>query len=153
MLKNISTDKKVAAILIANDCSDSEIGEATGQLREKGLDIMTIGLSTRKVISQTGKKIVPDISLHYLDQNQSISVLVIPGSKKAVAQMMVDPRVHHLIKRIDVAGGQLIASQTAVFHLEAFKIIDSFYPTRYQLLSPSASPHSDISSNNPQLAS
>lgn len=96
---------KHSIIMIAKGFDEEPTITCLNRLREAGLKVLLVGLTTHSVVGAHGVTIHPDYSLEELPIGREPRLMVIPGSNETAARLVTDPRVHRMIEATVRAGG------------------------------------------------
>jgi hypothetical protein len=83
-------------------------------LRQAGLYVKSVGLTSGLVSSAHGVWLMPDLTLADLDDwtnTMSISVVILPEGRQSLARLETDPRVHKLLRQVVARNGQIVTSR------------------------------------------
>ena len=82
-------------------------------LRQAGLYVKSVGLTSGLIDSAHGVRIMPDLTftdLNGLADTTAIRVVILPGGKQSLARLEADPRVHRLLRQVVAQRGQIVTS-------------------------------------------
>lgn len=91
-------------------------------LREAGLCVKSVGLTSGLVSSAHGVWLMPDLTLADLDrltQTTSINVVILPGGTQNISRLEADPRVHKLLRQAVAQRGQIATGSEGLRVLRA----------------------------------
>ncbi len=80
-------------------------------LRQAGLCVKSVGLTSGLIGSACGVRLMPDLALADLDHLSSgtyISIVILPAGKQSLVRLETDPRVHRLLRRVVAQHGQIV---------------------------------------------
>jgi putative intracellular protease/amidase len=109
-----SSQKKCVLVLIADGFKEREAIVLLSLLRQAGLCVKSVGLTSGLVSSAHGVWLMPDLTLTDLNgwtNATSISAVILPKSGQSLARLKTDPRVHKLLRETVVQGGQVVTSR------------------------------------------
>lgn len=78
-------------------------------LRQAGLCVKSVSLTSGLVGGAHGVWLMPDLTLADLDRltaTTSINVVILPEGSQSLARLEADARVHRLLRQVAVRGGQ-----------------------------------------------
>lgn len=110
MIPRESTQRCVL-MLIADGFEEAETIVLLSALRQAGLCVKCVGLTSGLVSSAHGVWLRPDLAFADLDpllQTTAISLLILPRGKLCLARLEADPRVHKLLGRVIEQQGQIV---------------------------------------------
>lgn len=82
--------------------------------RDAGLAIALVGLPGGPVTGNRGITLHPDMSLDRALQEDTATLIVIPGGRRSAMALLTDPRVHHLMQATAASGGKVAVLGRAV---------------------------------------
>ena len=94
-------------------------------LRQAGLYVKSVGLTSGLVNSARGMRLEPDFTLTDLDclsNTTIISVVVLPEGRQSLSRLEVDPRVHRLLRQVIAQRGQIVTSCEGLRVLRAARV-------------------------------
>jgi hypothetical protein len=103
-----------AIVLVADGFEETETITILGLLRQAGLCVKSVGLTSGLVSSAHGVWVMPDRTLADLDSllhTTPISAVILPEGTQSVAKLEADPRVHNLLRQVAAQRGQFVTSQ------------------------------------------
>jgi len=106
--------QRCALIFLADGFEEAEAIVTLSLLRQAGLCVKSVGLTTGLVSSAYGVWLMPDLTLGDLDRltnTTSISAVILPGGRQSLARLENDPRVHRLLRQVVAQGGQIVTSR------------------------------------------
>ncbi len=146
-MKNVSP--KCVLVLVTDGFEELEMIAVISSLRQAGLCIKSVGLTSGLVSGTHGVWLMPDLTLADVDRftkTVSISALILPEGHQALSQLEVDPRVHRLLRQVVAGGGQVVvgAEGRRLFKLsgEGAGYGDDFSQVSVLLREPGQSPES-----------
>lgn len=124
-----STSDKIF-ILLAPGFEESTVVFCLEQMREAGLSVSLVSLSTGLVSGLHGLVLRPDYSLDQLLPGLSCRLVIVPGSRQCASSLLADPRVHHLLRNTLNGGGFIVSTTTATPLLKQTEI-STLRPTHF----------------------
>lgn len=101
-------------VLIATGFDELEVAGCLHPLREAGLRVALVGLTSGIIFGQHGLRVLPDVTLGQFHAAQwPPRLLVIPGGSGHAAALVADPRVHQLLQATLARQGQVAVWATA----------------------------------------
>lgn len=92
-----STSDKIF-ILLAPGFEESTVVFCLEQMREAGLSVSLVSLSTGLVSGLHGLVLRPDYSLDQLPTGFFPRLIIVPGGRQCTSSLIADPRVHKLLE-------------------------------------------------------
>ena len=102
-----------ALFLLAPGFEASTFTYCLDRLREAGIAVSVIGLTTGLVKSSHGLSVRPDCSLAQVDCKKVPRLIIIPDGQKSTPSLLADPRVHMLLENTLERNGFVAAMTTA----------------------------------------
>lgn len=96
-------------LLVANQFDEIEVVRYTVKLRQAGVPVEIVGLSSGLVRGQSGLFLMPDQSLACV--NPTIRMLILAGGKSCGALLLSDPRTKALITQTIEQNGTVVLLQ------------------------------------------
>ena len=125
MLPENNNRKKYAIIVIADGFEETAVTDFISLLREAGLCVKTVGLTSGLIGSAHGAWLMPDLTLTDLDlliNTMSISVIILLEGRKGLSRLETDPRVHRLLRQVVAQHGQIATSFEGLHALQTAAI-------------------------------
>ncbi|HFQ94596.1 MAG TPA: hypothetical protein ENK32_11335, partial [Anaerolineae bacterium] len=107
------------AVFLAAGFEEEPVVSLLCQLRDAGLPVSLIGLSSQPLTGNYGVTLCPDEILTDLPKDATFHLIVIPGNGRSVQSLLVSPHFHRLLKNTLAEDGCVAALDTAVPALEA----------------------------------
>jgi hypothetical protein len=107
------TKQSCALIVIADGFEEIEAIVFLSLLRQAGLCVKSVGLTSGPIGSAHGVWIMPDLTFADLDDladTTAVSVVILPEGSQSLARLETDPRVHRLLRQVVAQRGQIITS-------------------------------------------
>lgn len=114
MLTHHSTQHNKILILLAPGFEETAVVHCLDRMREAGLPISLVGLSTGILKGLHGLAVRPDYLLDQLSSKGRCRGIIVPGGHQCVSALLTDPRVHQLLESTLQSGGFVAAMSTAV---------------------------------------
>jgi putative intracellular protease/amidase len=114
--------KKCALIIIADGFEETGVTVFLSLMRQAGLYVKSVGLTSGLISSVHGVWLMPDLTLTDLDlliNTTPISVIILPEGRQSLARLESDPRVHRLLRQVVAQRGKIVASQEGLRVLRA----------------------------------
>jgi hypothetical protein len=108
------TNQKSVLVVIAEGFNEIEAIVFLSLLRQAGLCVKTVGLTSGLISSAHGVWLMPDLTLADLDRSTdaiSVSAVILPGGGRSLSQLETDPRVHRLLRRVVAQQGQIVTGR------------------------------------------
>lgn len=103
--------RRCALIIVADGFEETEAIVFISLLRQAGLCVKSVGLTSGLVGSAHGVWLMPDLTLADLEHlTNTISVIILPGGRQSLARLEDDPRVHRLLRQVVAQQGQIVTS-------------------------------------------
>ena len=119
------TAPKCVLLLIANGYEEIEAVTLLSTLRQAGLCVKCVGLTSGLVGGVHGVWLMPDLSFANLDRllkSSDITLVILPDGRQSLTSLEVDPRVHRLLRRVVAQGAQIVATTEGLSLLQAADI-------------------------------
>lgn len=94
-------------ILISNGFNESDVAYCLSQLRMAGLPTAVIGAINNTISSQHGLLVHPDESLNSLSKETHFRLLIIPGGRECVNNLLSSPGFHSQLEKNGRNGGYI----------------------------------------------
>jgi hypothetical protein len=114
--------KRCALVVIADGFEEMEVTVFISILRQAGLCVKSVGLTSGLVGSAHGVWLMPDLTLIDLDRLTnitSISAVILPDGRQSMSRLETDPRVHRLLRQVVAQQGQIATSREGLRVLRA----------------------------------
>ena len=108
------TNQRCVLVIVADGFGEMEAMIFLSLLRQAGLCVKSVGLTSGLVGGAHGIWIMPDLTLADLDQltkTASINAVVLPEGRHSLAKLEADPRVHRLLRQVAAQQGQIVTSR------------------------------------------
>jgi putative intracellular protease/amidase len=100
-------------ILLAPGFEEDQIVHQLSYLRDNGVCVSLVGLSTQCVKGLRGIALHPDCSLNQLAPDTTYPLVVMTGGYQFISSLLADPRVHQLLGDTLEKEGYVAANETA----------------------------------------
>lgn len=103
--------QRCVLILIADGFEETETVMWLSTLRQAGLCVKSVGLTSGLVSGVHGIWLMPDLAFADLEPwltTTAISLVILPGGKRSIARLEADPRVHELLRQVVEQCGQIV---------------------------------------------
>ncbi len=117
-------------IPLAQGCEELEAVTIIDLLRRAGIEVITAGLDDKTVTASRGVRLIPDVQLDDVMQ-QEFDMLVLPGGLPGADHLDADRRIHALLKRLSEGGGYTAAICAAPKVLAHAGLLDGKAATGY----------------------
>jgi len=107
------TPQKCSLILVADGFDEVEVIIILSTLRQAGICVKSVGLTSGLIHSIHGILLMPDFALTDLERLvdiSSVELVFLPGRERHLTKLEPDPRVHRLLRQV-VAQQGFIASE------------------------------------------
>jgi hypothetical protein len=114
--------QKCALIIIAEGFEETETIAMLGLLRQAGVCVKSVGLTSGLISSAHGVCLMPDLTLTDLDelaQATFIDAVILPEGKQSLSRLEADPRVHRLLHQVIAQRGQIVTGHEGLRVLRA----------------------------------
>ncbi len=95
-------------IPLAQGCEELEAVTLIDLLRRAGVEVITAGLDEQVVTASRGVKLIPDVCLAAV-LDEDFDMMVLPGGLPGATHLDDDPRIHTLLKRLQKEGKSVAA--------------------------------------------
>ncbi len=105
---------KCVLVIIADGFDENETIAYLSLLRQAGLCVKVVGLTSGLVDSRHGVRLMPDLTLTNLDDladTTFISMVILPEGGQSLSRLESDPRVHRLLHRVVAQRGVIATSR------------------------------------------
>jgi 4-methyl-5(b-hydroxyethyl)-thiazole monophosphate biosynthesis len=116
---------KCALLIVANGFEEMEAVQTLCRLRQTGICVKSIGLTSGLVDGAHGIWLMPDLTLADLEGSvniQSIRMVILSQSDQGTSCLETEPRLHRLLQQTLAQGGHLAANQESERILRAADI-------------------------------
>jgi hypothetical protein len=106
-----ASHRRCALIIIADGFEETETIIWLSTLRQAGLCIKSVGLTSGLVSGAHGIWLRPDLGFADLDhwlKTTGLSPIILPDGEQSLARLEADPRVHELLRQVVKQRGQII---------------------------------------------
>jgi len=106
--------QECAFVVIADGFDETETVLVLSLLRQAGLCVKSVGLTSGLVGGTHGVWIMPDLTLTDLDLMKSfmsIRVVILAEGRESLSRLEADPRVHRLLRQVVAQRGQIVTSR------------------------------------------
>ncbi len=117
-------------IPLAQGCEELEAVTIIDLLRRAGIEVITAGLDDKTVTASRGVRLIPDVQLDDVMQ-QEFDMLVLPGGLPGADHLDADRRIHTLLKKLSEGGGYTAAICAASKVLAHTGLLDGKAATGY----------------------
>ncbi len=121
---------KKVLIPLAQGCEELEAVTIIDLLRRAGIEVITAGLDDKTVTASRGVRLIPDVQLDDVMQ-QEFDMLVLPGGLPGADHLDADRRIHTLLKKLSEGGGYTAAICAAPKVLAHTGLLDGKAATGY----------------------
>ena len=121
---------KRVLIPLAQGCEELEAVTIIDLLRRAGIEVITAGLDDKTVTASRGVRLIPDVQLDDVMQ-QEFDMLVLPGGLPGADHLDADRRIHTLLKKLSEGGGYTAAICAAPKVLAHTGLLDGKAATGY----------------------
>ncbi len=100
-----------AIVIIADGFEETDTIITLSLLRQAGLCVKSVGLTSGLIGSVCGVRLMPDLvlaDLDHLNNGVHISVAILPEGRQSLLRLEADPRVHRLLRRVVAQRGQIV---------------------------------------------
>jgi hypothetical protein len=107
------TNQKCVLVVIADGFEETDAIVILSLLRQAGICVKSVGLTSGLIGSAHGVWIMPDLTLADLDRLTNatpISLVILPEGRHSLARLEADPRVHRLLRHVVAQRGQIVTS-------------------------------------------
>jgi len=106
-------NQRCALVVLADGFEEAEAIIFLSLLRQAGLYVKSVGLTSGLVGGAHGVWLMPDLTIANLDgptDTTPISVVILPEGRQSLTRLEADPRVHRLLRRVVAQRGQIVTS-------------------------------------------
>ena len=100
-------------VVIADGFEETDAVVLVSLLRQAGLCVKSVGLTSGLICSAHGIWVMPDLTIADLDRptnTTSVSTVILPEGRQGLARLEADPRVHRLLRKVVAHRGQIVTS-------------------------------------------
>lgn len=109
---------------IANGSEEMEAVIIIDMLRRAGLDVEVAGAGDVVTCSR-GVRIVPDIALHEISEDDTFAAIVLPGGSEGVEELIKNPYLENILRRHKERNGLIGAICAAPTILHEFRMLSA----------------------------
>lgn len=103
-----SAGERCALVVISDGFEEVETVTILTAMRQAGLCVKTVGLTSSPVHGAHGVCLVADMTLADLNSRVgAIDALILPQGKQSLARLETDPRAHRLLRQVVDRGGRI----------------------------------------------
>jgi hypothetical protein len=114
MTASNSNHRTCALLIIADGFEEIETGVFVILLRQAGVCVKVVGLTSGLIGGAHGLWLKPDLTLGDLDglaREVSIDAVILPDGSQSLARLEADPRVHKLLREVVARGGHIVTGR------------------------------------------
>jgi hypothetical protein len=118
--KNVA--QNCVLVVMVDGFDEAETIAIISILRQAGLCVKSVGLSSGLVGSAHGLWLMPDLTLSDLDdlvKTKFISMVVLPENDQSLARLEIDPRIHKFLGQVAAQRGQIAVGPRGMQFLKA----------------------------------
>jgi len=127
------SSRQCALMIIADGFEEITTIVTISALRQAGLCIKSVGLTSSFVNGAHGVEVMPDLSITDFPQlinTTPINLVILPEGKQALARLETDPRVHQLLRQVVAQQGQVVTTAEGLGVLRAAAVWLKEFPER-----------------------
>jgi len=127
MIHKDNNQKRCALVVIADGFEETAVTIFLSVMRQAGLCVKSVGLTSGLIGSAHGVWLMPDLTLTDLDlliNTTPISAVILPEGRQSLSRLEADPRVHRLLRQVVAKRGQIATSQEGLRVLRAAAMWD-----------------------------
>ena len=112
-------------VIVADGFEETATIVLLNSLRQAGLCVKSVGLTSGLVGSAHGVRLMPDLTLadlEHLANTTFISAVVLPEGRQSLSRLEADPRVHRLLRQVITQRGQIVTSCEGLRVLRAARV-------------------------------
>ena len=121
---------KKVLLPLAQGCEELEAVTIIDLLRRAGIEVVTAGLDEQTVIASRGVRLLPDVQLDDV-MDQQFDMLVLPGGLPGADHLDADRRIHALLQKMSQGGSYTAAICAAPKVLAHAGLLDGKVATGY----------------------
>lgn len=121
----LTKDTSCVLMIMTNGFEEIEAVTLLSTLRQAGLCVKSVALTSGLVGGLHGIWLMPDLALADLDrlmETGQISLVILPASQQSLTSLAVDPRVHRLLRQVVAQEGQIAATPDGLALLQTADI-------------------------------
>lgn len=114
--------KSCALLILADGFEEASTLGFLSVLRQAGLYVKSVALTSGLVGSIHGVWVMPDLTIADLDQliaTTFVSAVILPEGSQSLAKLAADPRVHRLLHQVAARRGYIVTSRAGLQVLQA----------------------------------
>jgi len=107
------TNQKCVLIVIADGFEEADAIVILSLLRQAGLCVKSVGLTSGLICSVHGVLVMPDLTLADLEcltEAPPIGMVILSEGSHSLSRLEADPRVHRLLRQVVAQRGQIVTS-------------------------------------------
>jgi putative intracellular protease/amidase len=109
--------KSCTLLILADGFEETSALGFLSALRQAGLCVKSVALTSGLVNSIHGVWVMPDLTMADLDQliaTTSISAVILPEGSQSLAKLTADPRIHRLLRQVAAQRGHIVTSHAGL---------------------------------------
>jgi hypothetical protein len=113
--------------IIAQGFDEADTISLISILRQAGLCIKSVGMTSGLVSGAYGVCLMPDLTLSDLDslaKTMAVGAVVLPENKQCLSRLEADPRLHNFLRQVWAQGGQIVAGVEGMQFLKKISVGD-----------------------------
>jgi len=117
-----------ALVVIAEGFEETDAIVLLSLLRQAGLCVKSVGLTSGLICSAHGVWVMPDLTLSDLDsltRTTFVRAVILPQGNQGLGRLETDPRVHRLLRQVVAQHGLIVTSAEGLRVPRAAAIWDS----------------------------
>lgn len=112
--------QRCALAILAEGFEETDIVTMLCILRQAGLCVKSVGLTSGLVSGAHGIWMMPDMALSDTERYGAlVSLMILPDGEQSLARLEFEPRMHRLLQHVVAQGGRIAASLTGERVLKA----------------------------------
>jgi hypothetical protein len=105
-------NQRCALVIVADGFEEIEVMVFLSLLRQAGLCVKSVSLTSGLVGGAHGVWVMPDLTLADLDRlTTTFNAVILPEGRHSLAKLEADPRVHRLLRQVVAQQGQIVTTQ------------------------------------------
>lgn len=127
MITKVSNQRCVL-IILADGFEEIETIIWLSTLRQAGLCVKSVGVTTGLLSGAHGIWLMPDLTfsdLENLIKTTTISLVILPGEEQSLARLEAEPRLYKLLHQVIEQQGQIVTSSEGLQILRAAAVWDN----------------------------
>lgn len=119
--------QKCVLIIITHGFHEADTISLISILRQAGLCVKSVGMTSGLVSGAYGVCLMPDLILSDLDclaKTTTFSAIILPENKQCLTRLETDPRLHNILRQVLAEGGHIIAGAYGRQFLKKISIRD-----------------------------